>query len=71
MWEEQKSDPLDLAAHEHLFCSSHIVTLYCVSITEQTMAKSYLFVKYSLCSTPPVVFSYRYGVVDSNADYVL
>jgi hypothetical protein len=33
MWEEQKTSP------------SHIMTSYCVSITEQTAAKSYLFVK--------------------------
>jgi hypothetical protein len=41
MWEEQKSD-------RPRFCSSHIMTSYCVSITEQTTAKSYLFVKQTL-----------------------
>jgi hypothetical protein len=43
MWEEHKmtQSPRRLA----LFCSSHIMTSYCVSITEQTTAKSYLFVK--------------------------
>jgi hypothetical protein len=34
------------SASEPLFCFSHIMTSYCVSITEQTTAKSYLFVKY-------------------------
>ena len=29
------------------FCSSHIMTSYCVFITEQTTAKSYLFVLYN------------------------
>ena len=46
MWEEQKSDPLASATREPPFhCASHIVTSYCVSITELTAAKSYLFVE--------------------------
>jgi hypothetical protein len=48
MWEEQKSDSLASAACEPLFCSFYIMTSYCVSITEQTTAKSYLFVKYNM-----------------------
>ena len=31
-----------------LFCSYHIITSYCISITEQTTAKRYLLVKYIL-----------------------
>jgi hypothetical protein len=46
MWEEQKNDSLTSTARAHFFCSSHIMTSYCVSITEQTTAKSYLFVEY-------------------------
>jgi hypothetical protein len=34
------------------FCPSHIMTSYCVSITEQTTAKSYLFVKNLSRHTP-------------------
>jgi hypothetical protein len=47
-----KSDPLASAAHEPLFCPSHIMTSYCVSITDQTTAKSYLFVLYNKKKTP-------------------
>jgi hypothetical protein len=46
MWKEQKSDPLASAARDAIFCSSHIMTSYSVSKTEQTRAKSYLFVNW-------------------------
>jgi hypothetical protein len=39
-WEEQKSGSRAAEA-------SHIMTSYCAFITEQTMAKSYLFVLYN------------------------
>jgi hypothetical protein len=35
-----------------IFCSSYIMMSYCVSITEQTTAKSYLFVLYNKKKTP-------------------
>jgi hypothetical protein len=47
MWEEQ-SDILASAAPEPFFCSFYIMTSYCVSITGQTTAKSYLFVNQRL-----------------------
>ena len=47
MWEEQKSGSRAAGAS-----SSHIVMSYCVSITEQTTAKSYLFVLYNKKKTP-------------------
>ena len=45
MWEEQQSETLASAARVPTFCSSHIMMSYCVFITEQITAKSYLFVK--------------------------
>jgi hypothetical protein len=49
MWEERKSGP---EASGSLFCTSHIMTSYCVSITEETTEKSYLFVLYNKKKTP-------------------
>ena len=50
VWHGKKSDPLASAARKPFFCSSHIMTSYCVSTTEQATAKSYLFLKN--CTAP-------------------
>jgi hypothetical protein len=43
----------DVIMCESLLCSFHIMTSYSVSITEQTTAKSYLFVLNNKKTPPP------------------
>jgi hypothetical protein len=54
MWGEHKSGPQAAEASGTLFCSPHIMMSYtnCVSITEQTTAKSYLFILYNKKKNP-------------------
>jgi hypothetical protein len=57
MWEEQESGSRAAEESGSLLCSSHIMMSYCVSITEQTTVKSYLFVLYNKKKTPEQVNS--------------
>jgi hypothetical protein len=52
MQKEQKKWPRAAEASVSLYCSSHIMMSYCVSITEQTKLKSYLFFLYNKKRTP-------------------
>jgi hypothetical protein len=45
-------------ASRSLFYSSHIMMSYCVSITEQTTSKSYLFVLYNKKKNPELNIAY-------------